>query len=143
MITRRTQATANLLQFEKKESKGELAIRKWNSKKMFFSIRDFSKLDPFFKIHCKMSKNLRPKSKISLHFLKSTQWFIPKIRPQSVVELVQSFREEFLADEYLTIHWRYNKGDWYHGGCQKGKEMCRLFSVWKNSNCPKALKSAN
>lgn len=47
-------------------------------------------------------------------------------RPQTVKDLVSQFRLRFLDDEYLTIHWRYNKGDWYHGGCQKGKDRDKI-----------------
>ena len=43
-------------------------------------------------------------------------------RPRHVIRLVDEFFEENLSKHYISIHWRYNDNDWYHGGCNKDKD---------------------
>ena len=36
-------------------------------------------------------------------------------RPNHIIKLVQEFQTKFLTENYISIHWRYNEDDWYHG----------------------------
>lgn len=56
-------------------------------------------------------------------------------RPAHIGDLVNKFVEKYLSDHYISIHWRYNEDDWYHGGCTKGKgetKICKQVNAMKN-----------
>ena len=50
-------------------------------------------------------------------------------RPRHVIRLVDEFFEENLSKHYISIHWRYNDNDWYHGGCNKDKDRDKLCKL--------------
>lgn len=59
-------------------------------------------------------------------------------RPPFVVDLAQAFAKQELNGDYITLHWRYNSGDWLHGICDKSgntkeklSEICTQISMMK------------
>jgi hypothetical protein len=63
-------------------------------------------------------------------------------RPNHVEKVVKVFATKFLGEKYLSIHWRYNEGDWFHGACgtkimgPTKKRICDQVNALKN---PKML----
>ena len=38
-------------------------------------------------------------------------------RPKHMETVAQEFIQKFMKSGFVAVHWRYNDGDWWHGGC--------------------------
>lgn len=64
------------------------------------------------------------------------------IRPKFILNLVDTFAEQYIKSKYISIHWRYNENDWLHGSCENGKSKKPICNQIKLMHKPPELAGA-